>query len=97
MINNSVSNAYLTINSLSEQVEKAEVEGIPKMAKDKAKKKNDKKGLLSRSREMFKNEEDKPMVDSTDKQQQKLVIAYVLRIRKAFEEVKDARTANTKS
>ena len=82
---------------LSEQVEKAEVEGIPKMAKDKAKKKNDKKGLLSRSREMFKNEEDKPMVDSTDKQQQKLVIAYVLRIRKAFEEVKDARTANTKS
>ena len=97
MINNSVSNAYLTINSLSEQVEKAEVEGIPKMAKDKAKKKNDKKGLLSRSREMFKNEEDKPIVDSTDKQQQKLVIAYVLRIRKAFEEVKDARTANTKS
>tara|TARA_E500000305_G_C3950088_1_gene201741 strand:- start:226 stop:519 length:294 start_codon:yes stop_codon:yes gene_type:complete len=97
MINNSVSNAYLTINSLSKQVEKAEVEGIPKMAKDKAKKKNDKKGLLSRSREMFKNEEDKPMVDSTDKQQQKLVIAYVLRIRKAFEEVKDARTANTKS
>ena len=97
MLNNSVSNAYLTINSLAQQVEKAEVEGIPKMAKDKAKKKNDKKGLLSRSREMFKNEEDKPMVDSTDKQQQKLVIAYVLRIRKAFEEVKDARTANTKS
>jgi len=97
MINNSVSNAYLTINSLSQQVEKAEVEGIPKMAKDKAKNKTDKKGLLSRSREMFKNEDNKPMMDNTDKQQQKLVIAYVLRIRKAFEEVKNARNTDTKS
>lgn len=96
MLNNSVSNAYLTINSLSQQVEKAEVEGIPKMAKAKAKK-ADKKGLLARSREMFKNEEDKPKVSNIDKEQQKLVIAYVLTIRKAFEEVRNARNTNTKS
>tara|TARA_R100000951_G_scaffold88618_1_gene76675 strand:+ start:546 stop:836 length:291 start_codon:yes stop_codon:yes gene_type:complete len=96
MINNSVSNAYLNIDSLSKQVEKAEVEGIPKPFKDKAKQIN-KKGLLSRSREMFKYEDAKPSMDNTDKQQQKLVIAYVLRIRKAFEEVKNARTTNTES
>jgi len=96
MINNSVSTAYAVISNLADQVKKAETEGIPKQQKVKVKKEN-KKGLLSRSREMFKNEDDKKASSEIDKQQQKLVIAYVLRIRKAFEEVKDARTANTKS
>ena len=96
MINNSVATAYMVISNLSDQVEKAEVEGIPKQQKIKMKKDN-KKGLLSRSREMFKNEDEKTKSSDTDKQQQKLVIAYVLRIRKAFEEVKNARNTDTKS
>lgn len=96
MINNSVSTAYMTINSLSKQVEKAEVEGIPKLQKDKIKKET-KKGLLSRSREMFKNDNKIDMSQDIDKEQQKLVIAYVLTIRKAFQEVKNARNTDTKS
>jgi len=98
MINNSVATAYLTINRLSKQVEKAEVEGIPKTVKDKAKKiSTSKKGLLTRSRDMFRNEERLDTKEDITKQQQKLVIAYVLRIRKAFEEVKNGGATNTKS
>ena len=38
MINNSVSNAYMSINSLAKQVEKAETDGIPKTERKKVKK-----------------------------------------------------------
>tara|TARA_R110000824_G_scaffold344972_2_gene531663 strand:+ start:16 stop:306 length:291 start_codon:yes stop_codon:yes gene_type:complete len=96
MINNSVSKAYSTINDLSMQVEKAESEGIPKDVKQNNKM-NNKKGLLTRSREMFKYNETSTKTDDIDKEQQKLVIAYVLHIRKAFQEVKNGRTTNTKS
>jgi len=96
MINNSVSNAYMSINSLAKQVEKAETDGIPKTERKKVKK-DSKRGLLSRSREMFENETKRDTMESDTREQQKLVIAYVLRIRKAFEEVKNARNANTKS
>ena len=100
MINNSVSIAYSVISNLAEQVEKAEVEGIPKQQKVKTKKEG-KKGLLSRSNDMNKyskqGDTNSNQNDFADKQQQKLVIAYMLRIKKAFEEVKTGRTTNTKS
>ena len=96
MINNSVSKAYSTINNLSMQVEKAESDGIPSNI-TLEKKMTAKKGLLTRSREMFKYNEASMKTDDTDKEQQKLVIAYVLHIRKAFQEVKNGRTTNTES
>ena len=46
---------------------------------------------------MFKYNETSTKTDDIDKEQQKLVIAYVLHIRKAFQEVKNGRTTNTKS
>ena len=88
MINNSVLKAYSTIDVLANKIEKAEVEGLPKEAKQKAKTTR-KKGLLSRSKEMFKYNNKSSEIEDTDKQQQKLVTAYVLTIRKAFEEVKN--------
>tara|TARA_R110000803_G_scaffold184116_1_gene246432 strand:+ start:256 stop:525 length:270 start_codon:yes stop_codon:yes gene_type:complete len=88
MINNSVLKAYSTIDVLANKIEKAEVEGLPEEAKQKAKTTR-KKGLLSRSKEMFKYNNKSSKIEDTDKQQQKLVTAYVLTIRKAFEEVKN--------
>ena len=88
MINNSVLKAYSTIDVLANKIEKAEVEGLPEEAKQKAKATR-KKGLLSRSKEMFKYNNKSSEIEDTDKQQQKLVTAYVLTIRKAFEEVKN--------
>jgi|TARA_R110000796_G_scaffold57831_2_gene133442 hypothetical protein len=88
MINNSVLKAYSTIDVLANKIEKAEVEGLPEEAKQKAKTTR-KKGLLSRSKEMFKYNNKSSEIEDTDKQQQKLVTAYVLTIRKAFEEVKN--------
>jgi len=95
MINNSVSKAYININALSEQVEKAEIDGIPKQMQKESKQKS-KKGLLSRSKDMFKYEKNSSTSPDSDKEQQKLVIAYVLRIRQAFKEVQNGR-ADTKS
>ena len=46
---------------------------------------------------MFKYNESEPKDKNADKEQQKLVIAYVVRIRQAFEEVKNGRATNTKS
>jgi len=96
MINNSVSKAYFTIDSLSKKVQKAEIEGVPKNVKP-VKNMSNKKGLLARSKEMFKYNESEPKDKNADKEQQKLVIAYVIRIRQAFEEVKNGRATNTKS
>ena len=100
MINNSVAIAYSVISNLAEQVEKAEIEGIPKQQKSKMKKES-KKGLLSRSDDMNRynkqTNESSTQKQFSNKQQQKLVIAYMLRIKKAFEEVKNGRTTNTKS
>lgn len=96
MINNSVSKAYFSISSMSDMVEKAEDEGAPKSIK-KISKPSNKKGLLTRSQDMFKYENKTDNKDDTSKEQQKLVVAYVLRIKKAFEEVKNGRNANTKS
>ena len=45
---------------------------------------------------MFKYQKDVSTSSDSDKEQQKLVIAYVLRIRQAFKEVENGR-ANTKS
>ena len=95
MINNSVSKAYININALSKQVEKADTDGIPKNM-DKESKQKKKKGLLSRSNDMIKYQKDVSESSDSDKEQQKLVIAYVLRIRQAFKEVQNGR-ANTKS
>ena len=75
MINNSVLKAYSTIDVLANKIEKAEVEGLPEEAKQKAKTTR-KKGLLSRSKEMFKYNNKSSKID-------------VLTIRKAFEEVKN--------
>ena len=55
MINNSVSKAYFSISSMSDMVEKAEDEGAPKSIK-KISKPSNKKGLLTRSQDMFKYE-----------------------------------------
>jgi len=95
MINNSVSKAYININALSKQVEKADADGIPKNI-DKESKQKKKKGLLSRSNDMVKYQKDVFESPDSNKEQQKLVIAYVLRIRQAFKEVQNGR-ANTKS
>ena len=95
MINNSVSKAYININALSKQVEKADTDGIPKNI-DKESKQKKKKGLLSRSNDMIKYQKDVSESSDSDKEQQKLVIAYVLRIRQAFKEVQNGR-ADTKS
>jgi len=96
MINNSVSKAYFTISSMSDMLEKAEKEGVPKDVK-KISKPSKKKGLLTRSQEMFKYENKIDNKDDISKEQQKLVVAYVLRIKKAFEEVKNGRNTNAKS
>ena len=88
MINNSVLKAYSTIDVLANKIEKAEVEGLPEEAKQKAQKIK-KKGLLSRSKEMFKYNKIKSSKDDTGNEQQRLVTAYVLTIRRAFEEVKN--------
>ena len=93
MINNSVSKAYININALSKQIEKADMGDMPKQKKSKQK---SKKGLLSRSKDMFKYENNSSTSPDSDKEQQKLVIAYVLRIRQAFKEVQNGR-ADTKS
>ena len=95
MINNSVSKAYININALSKQVEKADTDGIPKNI-DKESKQKKKRGLLSRSNDMIKYQKDVSESSDSDKEQQKLVIAYVLRIRQAFKEVQNGR-ADTKS
>lgn len=96
MINNSVSKAYFSISSMSDMVEKAEKEGVPKDVK-KISKPSNKKGLLTRSQDMFKYANKTDNKGDISKEQQKLVVAYVLRIRKAFEEVKNGRATSTKS
>ena len=90
MINDSVSTSYYMIDSLAKQVAKAEKEGLPKnVVRNKKVKKG--KGLLARSTDMLKNQV-KPSEDNNeDKVNQKLVIAYLLRIRQAFEEVRNGR------
>tara|TARA_R100001377_G_scaffold16786_1_gene8450 strand:+ start:1106 stop:1402 length:297 start_codon:yes stop_codon:yes gene_type:complete len=97
MINDSVARAYMTIDALSKQVEIAEKEGgLPKSLSQSTSKKN-KKGLLSRSKDMFKYNAPETKEGSENREKQKLVIAYVLRIRKAFEEVKNGRATTNKS
>ena len=92
MINNSVLKAYSTVDALTKEVEKVEINGLPKDSKQKIKK----KVLLSRSKETFKYNKIKSSKDDTGNEQQRLVTAYVLTIRRAFEEVKNGRT-NTES
>jgi len=96
MIDNSVIKAYNRIDSFTKGIDKISKEGLPKELK-KRKSKEGNKGLLSRSNDMKKYSQ--PEIMSTDEsiQQQSLVIGYVIRIREAFEEVKNGRTTNTKS
>lgn len=96
MLNDSVIKAYSKIDALTKMVEKAETDGIPKNMKMKQKK-SAKKGLLTRSDEMFKYTKGSRKEDEVNIEQQKLVTAYVLHIRKAFEEVKNGRATDIKS
>lgn len=95
MINNSVSKAYFRVDEMVKQVQQLDDKDSNNQDKKQTKKKS-KKGLLSRNEDMFKY--NKPMTPEADigQEQQKLVTAYVLRIRQAFKEVKNGRT-NTKS
>ena len=52
--------------------------------------------MLSRSDAMNKNKVEETETDTSSDQQQLLVLGYMMRIKKAFEEVKNGR-ANTKS
>jgi hypothetical protein len=88
MLNNSVSKAYTFMSVL---LNKAENENKKQPNK---KSKPEKKGLLTRNESFPNLKMDEE--DDTESKQQKLVMAYMARIKEAFQEVKDART-NTKS
>jgi hypothetical protein len=95
MINGSVAKAYNKMFGLAMGLEKAEEEGgIKKPAKKRST--ISKRGLLSRSDAMNKNKVEETETDTSSDQQQLLVLGYMMRIKKAFEEVKNGR-ANTKS
>jgi hypothetical protein len=95
MINGSVAKAYNKMFELTNSLEKAEEEGgIKKPAKKRST--SSKRGLLSRSDDMNKNKVEETETDTSSDQQQLLVLGYMMRIKKAFEEVKNGR-ANTKS
>ena len=96
MINNSVIKAYNRIDSFTKNIDKISKEGLPKEMKKK-KRMDSKKGLLSRSDDMQKYNQPTSMSTDESINEQKLVIGYVIRIREAFEEVKNGRTTNTKS
>lgn len=96
MINDSVVQAYNRIDSFTKKIDKISKEGIPKEQK-KVKSQDSKKGLLSRSDDMNKYNKVEKMSSDESREQQKLVLGYVLRIREAFEEVKNGRATNTKS
>ncbi len=96
MIDNSVIKAYNRIDSFTKSIDKISKEGLPKELK-KRKSKEGNKGLLSRSNDMKKYSQPESMSTDESIQQQSLVIGYVIRIREAFEEVKNGRTTNTKS
>jgi hypothetical protein len=96
MINNSVVQAYNQIDSLTKSIDKIAKEGFPKAIKQQ-KRKDTKGGLLSRSDDMNRYNKPKEMKKDESIEQQKLVIGYILRIREAFEEVKNGRATNTKS
>jgi hypothetical protein len=96
MINNSVIRAYNQIEGLTKSIDKISKEGLPKDMQ-KSKRKEDKRGLLSRSNDMERYNKPREMNKDESIEQQKLVIGYILRIREAFEEVKNGRATNTKS
>lgn len=96
MINDSVVQAYNRIDSFTKKIDKISKEGIPKEQK-KVKRQDSKKGLLSRSDDMNKYNKVEKMSSDESREQQKLVLGYVLRIREAFEEVKNGRATNIKS
>ena len=96
MINNSVVKAYNQIDSLTKSIDKIAKEGFPKGIKQQ-KRKETKGGLLSRSDDMKRYNKTKEMPKDESIEEQKLVIGYILRIREAFEEVKNGRATNTKS
>tara|TARA_R100000935_G_C2780430_1_gene141468 strand:- start:299 stop:586 length:288 start_codon:yes stop_codon:yes gene_type:complete len=95
MINNSVSKAYFAVDEMAKQIERINNKDVDTKDKKQRKKKS-KKGLLSRSDDMFKYNNPMTTEADTGQNQQKLVTAYVVRIRQAFKEVKNGRT-NTKS
>tara|TARA_R110002074_G_scaffold211229_1_gene380573 strand:- start:658 stop:948 length:291 start_codon:yes stop_codon:yes gene_type:complete len=96
MIDNSVIKAYNRIDSFTKGIDKISKEGLPKELK-KRKSKEGNKGLLSRSNDMQKYNQPTSMSTDESINEQKLVIGYVIRIREAFEEVKNGRTTNTES
>ena len=98
MINDSVIQAYDRMDRFTKEIKKISEEGLPKGVGKKEKKREDsKKGLLSRSDDMKKYNKTENELSDESRDQQKLVLGYVLKIREAFEEVKNGRTTNIKS
>lgn len=98
MINDSVIQAYNRMDSFTKQIEKFMKDGQPKEGRKKeVERKDSKRGLLSRSDDMRKYNKTENEVSDESRDQQKLVLGYVLKIREAFEEVKNGRNTNTKS
>ena len=93
MINQSVLNAYKKIDNIINFVEKGISDKEPK---EKKKQKKQSKGLLTRSSDMGKTVSEPDKINEQEIDRQKIVVAYVARIREAFKEVKNGR-ANTKS
>lgn len=98
MINDSVIQAYNRMDSFTKQIEKFMKDGQSKKGRKKeVERKDSKRGLLSRSDDMRKYSKTENEVLDESRDQQKLVLGYVLKIREAFEEVKNGRATNTKS
>ena len=93
MINQSVLNAYKKVDNIINFVE-GKISDEP--SKKKKPQKKPSKGLLTRSSDMGKTVSEPEKTNEQEIDKQKIVVAYVARIREAFKEVKNGR-ANTKS
>ena len=89
-----VAKTYVNMAVMAKEIEKAE-KGEGKNASKITAKPSEKKGLLTRNKmfEPRKNmeESDSGSEEDISVQQQKLVLGYLMRIRKAFEEAREAR------
>ena len=88
-----VAKTYINMNVMAMEIEKAE-KGEGKNASKITAKPSERKGLLTRNkmfepRDMEKSDSESEQDISV--QQQKLVLGYLMRIRKAFEEAREAR------
>ena len=88
-----VAKTYVNMAVMAKEIEKAE-KGEGKNASKITAKPSEKKGLLTRNK-MFEprnmEESDSESEEDISVQQQKLVLGYLMRIRKAFEEAREAR------